>query len=60
LWAGYGWSDRGPSPRATDQIVAEGSGHLIPLEKPELVVDAIQSVIADVNKKAAHLAGVPP
>ena len=42
------------------QIVAEGSGHLIPLEKPELVVDAIQSVIADVNKKAAHLAGVPP
>jgi pimeloyl-ACP methyl ester carboxylesterase len=42
------------------QITAEGSGHLIPLEKPEIVVDAIQSVIADVNKKAAHLAGGPP
>jgi pimeloyl-ACP methyl ester carboxylesterase len=42
------------------QIVAEGSGHLIPLEKPEVVVDAIQLVIADVNKKAAHLAGEPP
>jgi pimeloyl-ACP methyl ester carboxylesterase len=42
------------------QIIAEGSGHLIPLEKPEVVVSAIQSVITDVNKKAAHLAGVPP
>ncbi len=41
------------------QITAEGSGHLIPLEKPEIVVDAIQSVIADVNKKAAHLQGGP-
>jgi pimeloyl-ACP methyl ester carboxylesterase len=36
------------------QIIAEGSGHLIPLEKPELVVDAIQLVIAELNKKAAH------
>ena len=42
------------------QMIAEGSGHLVPLEKPELVVDAIQSVIADVNKKAAHLVGGPP
>lgn len=41
------------------QIIAEGSGHLIPLEKPEVAVDAIQSVIADVNKKAAHLQGGP-
>ncbi len=42
------------------QIVAEGSGHLIPLEKPEVVVSAIQSVITEVNKKAAHLQGGPP
>ncbi|RKZ66135.1 MAG: hypothetical protein DRQ48_11015 [Gammaproteobacteria bacterium] len=42
------------------QIIAAGSGHLIPLEKPEFVVDAIQSVITDLNKKAAHLADVPP
>jgi hypothetical protein len=42
------------------QMIAEGSGHLVPLEKPEIVVDAIQSVIADVYKKAAYLAGEPP
>ena len=42
------------------QIIADGSGHLIPLEKPELVVDGIQSVIADLNKKAAHPVSEPP
>ncbi len=42
------------------QIIAEGSGHLIALEKPEFVVNAIQLVIADLIKKAARPAGKPP
>ena len=42
------------------QVIAEGSGHLIPLENPEVVVEAIQSVIADVNKNASHLVGETP
>lgn len=42
------------------QVIAKGSGHLIPLENPEVVVEAIQSVIADVNKNASHLQGETP
>jgi len=42
------------------QIIAEDSGHLIPLEKPQAVVDAIKSVIADMNKKATLHAGESP
>ena len=30
-------------------IVAEGSGHFIPLEKPEGVVDAIRAVIGKIH-----------
>jgi len=56
-FASYG---KNKLPIGLSHLIAEGSGHLIPLVKPEVVVDAIQLVIADVNKKAAHLAGGPP
>lgn len=32
-------------------IIAEGSGHLIPLEKPEIIVAAIQSMIAELTER---------
>ena len=33
------------------QIIVPDSGHMIPMEKPQIVVSAVQEVCADVNAK---------
>jgi pimeloyl-ACP methyl ester carboxylesterase len=39
------------------QIVATESGHYVPLEQPDLVIEAIQTVVGEVRRRAATAAG---
>ena len=61
--AGSGWSDPGPAPRTSAQIVRElhtllaNSTHIVPLDQPAAVVDAIRQVITAVREHRPLRAG---